>query len=311
MRNKDKALYKKLDKQLSNFSKNKYKLIGINSTSAKDVLIKQFIDSMRRVEYVYTICKRDISSKRADPSSDYFNPVMAAVFFLKKGNIDEAFWLAFLSINYGKNLRSGWNMTRDIYGRLGHKDIWTWKRTSSNPSAFKKWISSNHHLIQGSFGNHRKYTSLRPNVAQNPGAVIESYINWVGSKKDHKLLIQRSIDEVGSNPRDMFHYLYSSMSEVVSFGRTSKFDYLTMIAKLGLAPIEPGLTYMSGATGPAQGARLLFGGNSKAIIKCKDLESNLCELESKLSLGNLGMQVLEDTLCNWQKSPKRYIHFSG
>ena len=57
----------------------------------------------------------------------------------------------------------------------------------------------------------------------------------------------------------VFDYLYRSMDAVASFGRMAKFDYLTMVAKLGLAPIEPGSTYMPGATGPLSGARLLFG----------------------------------------------------
>ena len=34
---------------------------------------------------------------------------------------------------------------------------------------------------------------------------------------------------------------------------------LTMVGKLQLANIEPGSTYMNGATGPLDGGRLLFG----------------------------------------------------
>jgi len=26
---------------------------------------------------------------------------------------------------------------------------------------------------------------------------------------------------------------------------------------------------------------------------------------------NVGMQVLEDSLCNWQKSPRQFVHFRG
>jgi hypothetical protein len=26
---------------------------------------------------------------------------------------------------------------------------------------------------------------------------------------------------------------------------------------------------------------------------------------------NVGKQVLEDSLCNWQKSPERYVYFKG
>ena len=49
------------------------------------------------------------------------------------------------------------------------------------------------------------------------------------------------------------------MDALRRFGRTARFDYLTMLAKLGLANIAPGSPYLIGATGPLKGARLLFG----------------------------------------------------
>jgi len=69
-----------------------------------------------------------------------------------------------------------------------------------------------------------------------------------------------------------------------------------MIGKLELAAIEPGSTYMQNATGPLSGARLLFGVHHGAT----QLDHWLIELEAQLGVG---MQVLEDALCNWQKSP--------
>ena len=40
------------------------------------------------------------------------------------------------------------------------------------------------------------------------------------------------------------------MDTVQRFGRLGKFDFLTMLGKLGIAPIEPGITFLKGATGP-------------------------------------------------------------
>lgn len=97
------------------------------------------------------------------------------------------------------------------------------------------------------------------------------------------------------------------MSEVKSFGRLAKFDYLTMLAKLGLTQIEPGATYMAGATGPVRGARLLFG-DSHGQRSGPELDSYLTALGKKTGLG---MQVLEDALCNWQKSPTTFVAFRG
>ena len=42
--------------------------------------------------------------------------------------------------------------------------------------------------------------------------------------------------------------------------------------------------------------------------KPRQLDQWLVELEAHLSVG---MQVLEDSLCNWQKSPDRFDRFRG
>ena len=52
------------------------------------------------------------------------------------------------------------------------------------------------------------------------------------------------------------------------------------------------------------GARLLFGGNNSLV----SLNNWLVELGAEL---NVGMQVLEDALCNWQKSPDKFRRFRG
>ena len=83
---------------------------------------------------------------------------------------------------------------------------------------------------------------------------------------------------------------------------------LTMIGKLDLAPIEPGSTYMEGATGPLKGARLLFFGTKDADIGRATLDQLAIQLESKIGVG---MQVIEDALCNWQKSPSKFKRFRG
>jgi hypothetical protein len=65
------------------------------------------------------------------------------------------------------------------------------------------------------------------------------------------------------------------MRAVASFGRTARFDYLTMVGKLGLAGIEPGSTYMQGATGPFTGACLLFTGRRIAGLSRRVLDQLL------------------------------------
>ncbi|MCY1226989.1 Alpha-glutamyl/putrescinyl thymine pyrophosphorylase clade 3 [compost metagenome] len=98
------------------------------------------------------------------------------------------------------------------------------------------------------------------------------------------------------------------MAAVMSFGRTGRFDYLTMLAKVGLAGIDANSTYMNEATGPKKGARLLFDGQIDSNTGARILESRVAALEKHLGVG---MQVMEDAMCNWQKSPGKYLPFRG
>lgn len=289
-------------------------LVGISDPAYRDTLVKQFVESLRRIRYVTLFTQRQVSTNRADPLSDLFDPERAAVLHLRQGNLDEAFWMIFLSVHFGKPKRSGWRLVRDIYGRLGNGQRWDWAQTSANPNAFRQWLSTNLTTLNGGdgikrrFGNHRKYETLHPYSAPGTGTVIETYINWVGQFGSHSMLIQDAAANTDGSPRAMFDYLYRSMSAVARFGRTGKFDYLTMVGKLGLAPIEPGSAYLQGATGPYKGAKLLFGNTATAQLKRPQLDAWLIQLESFL---HVGMQPMEDALCNWQKSPGVFVPFRG
>jgi len=72
-----------------------------------------------------------IDPRRADPSSHLFDPIRAAAFRMRKGELDEAFWLVFLSTHFGKHVRYGWELTRAVYGG-SNGEIWTWERVSQN-----------------------------------------------------------------------------------------------------------------------------------------------------------------------------------
>jgi hypothetical protein len=158
------------------------------------------------------------------------------------------------------------------------------------------------------FGNHRKYQSMDADKPAGTGAAIESYVGWVMQYGGHSQLIQHALGQVGGDPKQAFEWLYRSMGEVASFGRMAKFDYLTMLGKTQLAQIEPDLAYLSGATGPASGARLMLQGSTANELSIAIMENRLAILASYLGVG---MQVIEDSLCNWQKSPSRYRLFSG
>ena len=309
MRSHDHALYERLAASLIAFGKERRHLPGIDTPAAFETFLEQLLESVHRVKYVSVIKTRKLSERSLNPRDEMFDPVKAAILHHRNGRIDEAFWLVFLLTHFGKPLKGGWQYVRDVYGCLGEGDIWSWVDTSSNPARFRKWLHKHQNAIKSKainhgFGNHRKYESLD----KGTGIAIESYINWVGPTHKHEDLIENAYQQSDSNPKTSFDYLFHSMDVVVRFGRTARFDYLTMVGHIGLANIEPGFAYLQNSTGPIAGAKLLFCGGKTATIKTAILETWLAELDADLGVG---MQVLEDTLCNWQKSPEISKKFRG
>lgn len=286
-------------------------LPGIGAVENKAALVEQMVESIRRVHYVSAIAARSISANRADPGSDYFDPIRAAVLKAQAGEMEEASWLVFLATHFGKASRTGWLLIKDVYGALGASHNWTWPLVSTSPVDMSRWIASNQAILRSGgrrFGNHRKYESLDPAKSNSTGEVIESYVNWVMQHGSHLALFNDALAQSGGNPRAAFGLLYQSMGAVKRFGRTGKFDYLTMIAKVGISTIVADSTYMAEATGPLRGARLLFGGTTTADMSAVVLEQKIQELDAVLGVG---MQVIEDALCNWQKSPGNFVRFRG
>jgi len=313
LRLKDAENAQRLEKTLIEFSDNVQFMRGIQPDENRLALVEQLIESIRRVDYVYVIREQEHNSERANPNSELFDPLKAAVIYRNSGNIDEACWLTFLSIHFGKHKNTGWRLARDIYGALEGEEIWSWDRVIDRPGGLANWLVENYETLVADgtprhFGNHRKYETLRPSSSKNTGAVLSSYIRWIDEYGSHSRLFEHAMHEAGGNARSAFRYLYDNMN-VLRFGRTAKFDYLTMLAKLGLASIEADSPYLIGSTGPLRGAKLLFGGStSSAIHSAQALEELVVSLGDELQVG---MQEMEDSLCNWQKSPGRFIRFRG
>jgi hypothetical protein len=278
----------------------------------REVFLEQLLESMHRVQYPKLVRLRDVSERRADPNDVLFDPLKAAILHHRAGRTDEAYWLVFLFVHFGKNARGGWRYAREVYGRLGEGARWDWAATSADPSAFRTWLKDHTHDLMrkgvpGGFGNHRKYQSLQACLPRRgTGAAVETYVRWINPPRAHADLMNQALHRAGGDPRLAFDHLYSEMKVVAEFGRTARFDYLAMIGKLGFAPIEPGSTYMQNSTGPVDGARLLFSGNKYSAITAVVLDRWMVELEVYLGVG---MQALEDAICNWQKSPRKIRSF--
>jgi Alpha-glutamyl/putrescinyl thymine pyrophosphorylase clade 3 len=307
---KNPKLAQQLEQKLTAYLVGGKPLPGISTKAELTALVAQMVDSVARINYVEAIAKRNISPRRLDPKdAEMFDPLRAAIQHMRNGNEDEAFWLVFLFVHCGKHLTKGYGLLRMVYGAFNDQFTWTWEKFSQNPDDFSRWLYQHIDDIKSQrqnflFGNHRKYESL-----DQLGDVLRSYADWVGPSRSHKVLLDMAKKESETAPKFLFDYLYRSMNSVYRFGRTAKFDYLTMLGKIGLADLEPPSAYLVDGTGPVRGARLLFSGavDNQSLSK---RELDLLSIALEKALG-VGMQVIEDSLCNWQKNATKYVAFRG
>jgi hypothetical protein len=294
----------KLARALKKHSETKRGLPGIASTEVRQTLAMQMVASIRRLDFTRILRGRDVHPDRASPRSHMFDPERAAIFYARKGNIDEAVWITFMATHFGRHAKHGWRRMTDVYSGLG-SEPWTWDRVSATPDEFCAWLRANASKIGGGFGNHRKWEAMSADWTQATASTILSYVRWIGPS--HSVRFSEFVREAGNDPHVIFDHVYRIM-DVQRFGRLAKFDFLALLGRLQLLPIEPGSAYLVGATGPTRGARLLYGGDPTAKISAPTLEAWLKDLDVDVKVG---MQVLEDSLCNWQKSPKAFLHFRG
>jgi hypothetical protein len=293
---------------------NKFK--GLKSDRRILSLANQMMDSIRRIEFVQSIGKREISPERLNPNSELFDPLKAAVFHYNNKNVDEAIWLVFLATHFGKSESSGWQLCRDIYGMLGYGNTLTWLKITNDFEGFSRWYNQASRMMKTDgvvrkFSNHRKYESLRTDTAKSIPNVFCSYISWIGNGGSHQGRIQEGLHTVGNDTTKLFDHFYKSINkQVLSFGRLATFDFLTMLSKIGLINTYPQVAYLKNSTGPSKGVALLVK-DSIGYSSADPLEKHLREFADLMSLGLFEMQILEDSLCNWQKSPDKYIYFRG
>jgi hypothetical protein len=295
---------------LQNYEQANGALPGVAQSERRASLVEQLVASARRTLYFEHLLNRPGGSSVADPSSPAFNPLSGAVLQDRAGNRDEAFWLVFLFVHFGKHRGSGWRLIADIYSRLDGGALWSWDVVAADVYAFRDWLDQNVDTIKNlrprrSFGNHRKYESLGAWSDNGTGAVIASYVGWVGAAGHDARIAQ--ITTGATAPAQRFDALYDSVRAVRRFGRTGAFDYCSTLSKLDLAAIEPGRACLAGATGPLSGAQLLLS-QPRQQLSPAELEEMLRPLRAELKVG---FDVLEDALCNWQKSPAEFKPFRG
>lgn len=107
MRPRDHTLAQQLEEGLISFSRENRPLPGIHTSANRTALIEQLLESIHRVTYILRIAARDVSERRADPNDELFDPLKAAILHQRRGHIDEAFWLVFIFVHFGKHAVAG------------------------------------------------------------------------------------------------------------------------------------------------------------------------------------------------------------
>lgn len=310
MRRLHRDLIDEIQAAIVRFSAEVTPLAGVVGAAERRACAEQLVSSIRRVEYVRGLTTRKLDARRADPSHDLFDPLMGAALAIRRGDVDEGWWLTFLATHFGKHIVDGWQLARDFYGAFGTRPTWTWSEVSQHHDQLDAWLDEQWPTliddgVSRRFSNHRKYESKTPKQMKS---VLGSYIELVSAYGGHRGLMQDVHKAVGQNPHAGFRELYRRMTSVKRFGRLGTFDFLAMLGKLGIAPIEPDSAYLSEATGPLRGAKLFVFGDANAKADPRQLEDILDKLDARLDVGK---QVLEDALCNWQKTPDRFVLFRG
>ncbi len=307
-----------LESDLQRFELDNGPLPGIRNPAARDAFLLQVIDSIKKVQYFVALGSTLLGKQnveRTNPhNSQMFDPLKAASYFRSEGEIDEACWMVFWFIHFGKHPTTGWRYLREVYGSLGGQEIWNWQRISANPSAFSDWLRENRTALRYEddpnvgFGNHRKYETKKLDSRDGTGAVVQSYVEWISPPRTHSGLFREALQASEYNSETAFQILYASMSSVRRFGRLAKFEYLATIGNLGIAEIAPGKAFVAGSTGPLLGGKRLLRDGKRQYLSAEDVETLYEELDRYLGVG---MQVLEDAICNWNKNPLEYVRFSS
>jgi hypothetical protein len=227
----------------------------------------------------------DGMSSPADPEWSAYRAILALRY---QGDLEEANWLAFLSIHIGPG-PDDWNSVRTVYAGMGDGFL-TWRRVTDDPGALGGWHARHRdQLARLRFSNHRKFESWKTFED-----VVRSYVGGVRQETGGS---QQDLFDGGTlSAADNFERLRSQLTFIYRFGRLAVYDFLCLLGELGLYALAPGHVYLEGATGPLNGARQLFG-------KSKESASILDERAVQLAK-TIGVSVatMEDALCNWQKT---------
>jgi alpha-glutamyl/putrescinyl thymine pyrophosphorylase-like protein len=269
---------------------------GLSSPSSRERFADELANSIRLIEYLNRIGRDPGSVDVREPTAgdQRWSPPRAIAQWAHAGRRDEATWLAFLVTFFGPDERRGhpdtWLAARSVYsgfddGRIG------WRAVSGNPALLAELCARHAESYeQLPRGNHRKYEPKRVDHRHGLAESVRSFVELVMRHGG----IEGLFGGDNASAEERFDRLMRELSGIVRFGRTGRFDFLALLGDLFVWELRAGRLYLSGATGPLDGARRMLGRSGPIY----ELDRELTDFALRLGVP---IQAIEDALCNWQK----------
>src|SRR5436853_881430 len=178
-------------------------LPGIVDPAARNTLVEQMVSSLRRIEFVRQFRNRPaMSPDRIDPQSPLFDPLRGAFFLERKGQRDEAVWLAFVGTHFGKHALDGWKLAIKVMGSFGRGPVWTVKEYGNHPGDFEAMLIAHQPDLRdpatsGRFSNHRQYQSKHASAIARVFATFHAW-QFAGGGIDAR--VRQIHQQVGQEP---------------------------------------------------------------------------------------------------------------
>ncbi len=271
---------------------------GISSADRRQLFADELAASLRHIGAPRAVAREPLPRDWDDLRGLAWEAWRAIVGCSRAGDNEEATWLAVVVTHLARldDTPDPWASVRAVYSGFGEEPL-AWNRVICEPGLIRSTcLKHAEECGQLRFGNHRKFESPRPDHRGGIPAVLESYVEGIRRLADGsqvELFGTRS----GSPTRD-FDRLMGELQFIRRFGRTARFDLLTLFGNLGVYELEPGDIYLTGATGPLRGAMAMFGIVPRTRADLAVLGAGARRLAQELGVP---LQAVEDALCNWQK----------
>ncbi len=263
-----------------------------------DVLAQQTKDSISRIQ-IYKAYKRRALNADENGLSYYQSYVPFVLSQRSSIKSKEKVWLLFLATYFGKSNSSKWELfKRSAFDNS--KNLISYSSIEGDREKYFNHLRSFDFYKNANYSNHRKFIAKKLDGDK-------------GFIRSANFLMDNIEDYIFDHP-EKFDIVYNSALKIPNFGRMGAFDFTSSLCKCACNVLEPTDLYLKNSTGPLIGIG--------ELLKIGEIENQ--SKKDKVKLGNdllvwfiantnifMCAQVLEDAICNWQKSPAKYKKYFG